>query len=120
MIDVIGGFPENVLAVRAKGRVTAKDYEQVLIPAIAAALKHHERIRVYYELGDEFEGIDAGAMFEDMKVGLAKLPHWEKIALVTDVGWIRQAASVFTFLVHGQARVFPASDVQAAKAWIVA
>jgi len=37
MIEIISELPENVLGVRAKGRVTAGDYEQVLIPAVEAA-----------------------------------------------------------------------------------
>ncbi|HWU26152.1 MAG TPA: STAS/SEC14 domain-containing protein, partial [Rhizomicrobium sp.] len=69
MIEIISELPENVLGVRAKGRVTAGDYEQVLIPAVEAALKRHDRLHFYCELGEQFEGIDPGAVFEDLKVG---------------------------------------------------
>lgn len=118
MLEIIGGLPQGVLGVRAKGRISAADYEQVLIPAVEAALKHQDKIRFYYELGAEFEGIDAGAVFEDLKVGLARLPHWEKLAVVTDVGWISQAVSAFAFLIHGQVRVFPVAQAGKARAWI--
>lgn len=118
MLEIIGGLPEGVLGVRAKGRITAADYVQVLIPAVDAALKRHNKIRFYYELGAEFEGIDAGAVFEDLNVGLGRLPHWEKLAVVTDVGWIRQAVSGFAFLIHGQVKVFPVAEAEKAKDWI--
>ena len=118
MIEIISELPENVLGVRAKGRVTAGDYEQVLIPAVEAALKRHDRLHFYYELGEQFEGIDPGAVFEDLKVGLARLPHWEKLAVVTDIAWIRQAVSAFAFLIHGKVKVFPLDGAQKAKEWI--
>jgi SpoIIAA-like len=51
MIEFIGGFPENVIAIRAKDRVTRQDYESVLIPALNDALKRHGKIRLYYEFG---------------------------------------------------------------------
>lgn len=118
MIEVIQSLPANVLGVRAKGHVTAEDYEKILIPAVEAALCQRDKIRLYYELGNEFEGMDAGAMFEDFKVGIGKLPHWEKLAVVTDVKWIKQAVSAFAFLIHGMVKVFPVSEAEAARNWI--
>jgi hypothetical protein len=89
-----------------------------LIPAVEAVLKRHDKIRFYYELGTEFEGIDPGAVFEDLKVGLGRLPHWERLAVVTDVGWIKQAVSAFAFMIHGEVRVFPVAEAENAKDWI--
>jgi hypothetical protein len=51
MIEIIDNLPDNVVGLIAKGQVTRKDYEQILIPKVEAALKRHERIRLYYELG---------------------------------------------------------------------
>jgi uncharacterized protein YlzI (FlbEa/FlbD family) len=58
MIENIESFPDNVVALVAKGQVTKKDYEQVLIPKVEAALKRHDKIRLYYELGSQFSGVD--------------------------------------------------------------
>lgn len=118
MLEIIDGLPDGVLGVRAKGRISAADYKQVLIPAVETALKRDDKIRFYYELGTEFEGIDAGAVLEDLKVGLARLPHWERLAVVTDVGWLSQAVSAFAFLIHGQVKVFPVAEANEAKVWI--
>ncbi|MGT2434138.1 STAS/SEC14 domain-containing protein (plasmid) [Cupriavidus basilensis] len=54
MIEIIEGFPGNVVAVSATGEVTRDDYEKVLIPAVEAALARREKIRIYYELGSRF------------------------------------------------------------------
>jgi hypothetical protein len=120
MITLLAGFPENVLAVKCEGHVTRKDYEGVLIPAAIQALQHHSNVRVYYEVALEFAGIDAGAVWEDFRVGVGHWSRWERIAVVTNVGWIRQAVNAFRFLMPGTLRVFAVGDAADARRWIAA
>ena len=84
MIRTLSGFPENVVAIAFKGRVTRKDYDDVLVPAVTAALQGHAKVRLYYEITAHFSGIEAGAIWEDFLVGMEHLLRWERIAVVTD------------------------------------
>lgn len=120
MIETVAGMPDSVVAFKARDRVTRRDYETVLIPGVEAALKHHDKLKLYYELGPEFTGIDPGAILEDLELGIRRLPHWEKLAVVTDVEWIRQAVNAFAFMIHGKVKVFPTSQTAAARKWIAA
>ena len=120
MIEILAGFPETVIAFSAKGRVTRQDYEKVLIPAAERALARHGKIRCYYELGGEFAGIDGAAAWEDFKLGVEHLFGWERIAVVTDVEWIRLAVNAFRFLMPGAIRVFGTGGAAEARAWIAA
>lgn len=120
MIEPIPGFPPNVLAFACKGRVTRADYETVLIPAIDKTLKTPGKLRLLYELGPAYAGFDAGAMWDDFKVGLEHLTRWERIALVTDVDWIRHTMDAMAFLMPAKVRVFPVSAEADARKWIVA
>ena len=119
MIENIEGFPDHVVALSAKGQVTKKDYEQLVIPKVETALKRHDKIRLYFELGSQFSGIDPGAVWEDLKVGVEHLTRWERMAVVTDVDWIRHMVNVFRFLMPGQMRVFATAQTSEARAWIV-
>lgn len=119
MIEIIDTFPDNVVALIAKGHVTKKDYEQVLIPQIEAALKRHDKIRLYYELGSQFSGIDPGAAWEDLKVGVEHLTRWERMAVVTDVDWMKHLIKAFWFLLPGQLRVFGTALTSEARTWIL-
>src|SRR5579871_1418816 len=119
MIESIDTFPDNVVALLAKGHVTKNDYDQVVVPKVDAALTRHKKIRLYYELGSQFAGIDPGAAWEDLIVGVEHLTSWERVAIVTDVDWIRHVINGFRFLMPGQLRVFPAADAAEAKAWIL-
>jgi SpoIIAA-like len=119
MLKLLEGFPDNVVACAAEGEVTRQDYE-VLVPKIEEALKHHARIRCYYELGSAFQGFEAAAAWEDFKLGVEHLSRWERMAVVTDVAWVRLAMLAFRFLLPGQLRVFAANQTSHARAWIMA
>ncbi len=118
MMENLPGFPDTVVAVSAKGRVSRADYETILIPAVEQALERHPKIRFWYELGPEFTGLDAGAAWEDFKVGMRHLTRWERMAVVTDVEWIRHAVDIFRFLMPGDMRSFPVSERASAREWI--
>ena len=118
MIELVEGLPGNVIAVNCTGHVTKSDYERVLIPVVESALKKQEKVRLYYRVGEEFEGIDPSAVLEDAKVGFSHLSRWERIAVVTDIEWIRLAIRAFAFLIPGPVKFFNLAQEAAARAWI--
>ena len=120
MIEQLTDFPDNVLAFVCKGQVTKSDYDTVLVPAVMNALKTHDKLRLYYETAADFGGIDPGAMWADFKVGMEHLTRWERIALVTDIDWIKYTMQFFSFMMPGATKLFPLSQAAEARAWIVA
>jgi hypothetical protein len=120
MIERIEELPDNVLGFLAKGTVTAEDYESIIMPAVEAQLEREPKIRFLYVLGDEFEGFEAAAMWDDAKLGLKHLTDWEKIAVVTDVEWLRAALLVLCFTMAERIHVFSNAELAAAKDWIAA
>lgn len=118
MIEAIQGLGEGVLGFEAKGEVTAADYEQVLVPAVDAALEGNDKLSLLYVLGDEFSGYDAGAMWQDTKLGATHLTSWERIALVTDHETYGHMARAFGFLIPAHVRVFATAELDDAKAWV--
>ncbi|QUD89543.1 STAS/SEC14 domain-containing protein [Phenylobacterium montanum] len=120
MIEKLAGFPSDVLAFACRGRVTRRDYETVLIPAAQAAFEAHDRVRLYYEIGPDFETIETGALLEDLKVGMEHLTSWDRVALVSDVDWIRNTVRLFGFLLPGRLKVFHLGEASEARHWISA
>ncbi len=120
MITPLSGFPGNVVAVACSGRVTRGDYKTVLIPAVQAALKANAKVRLYYEIDPDFSGLEPAAMLEDFSIGMEHLSRWERIAVVTDVEWIRLAVHAFGFLMPGKVRIFPLKEAISARTWIAA
>jgi SpoIIAA-like len=120
MIEIIENLPGNVVGLKATGEVTRKDYLDVVIPAVNKALKQNAKLRLYYELGSQFTGIDLGAEWEDLKVGIEHYSRWERVAVVTDVAWIRHMVGALRFLMPCEIRVFAADHAADARKWIVA
>jgi SpoIIAA-like len=118
MIEQLSTFPDNVLGFVCRGSVTRADYDTVLVPAVEKALAKHARVRIYYEIATDFTGIDPGAMWEDFKVGMEHLTRWERIAVVTDVEWIRHTFRLFGFLMPGTVKLFSTSEAARARSWI--
>ena len=118
MIESLTGLPENVIGFSARGMVTAEDYEQHIVPAVEEALQKSGKLRLLYHLGEEFVGFKAGALWEDAKVGLSHLAAWERIAVVTDVDWLRSVTKAFGFAMPGEVRVFANSEIEAARDWL--
>jgi hypothetical protein len=118
MLERMEGLPENVLGFEARGEVTGADYESVLIPAVDELLARRKSIRFLYHLGNEFAGFDAKAMWDDARVGLRHLAAWERVAVVTDVAWIRTAMKMFAFVMPGQVRIFSNGEMAEARRWL--
>jgi len=120
MIETLQGFPDKILAFACHGHVTRADYDTVLVPKVEQALKTHDKVRLYYQIGADFTGIDAGAVLEDVKVGVGHWLRWERIAVVTDVEWIKLTMKAFSFLMPGQMRMFAITEAAQARDWILA
>ena len=119
MIERLTGFPDNVVAIVCDGRVTRRDYEDVLMPLIEAALNRHEKVRLYYETGYDFMGVEPGVS-QEFNVGMDHLLRWDRIAIVTDIDWIRETVRAFSFLLPGAVEIFPLEEGPAARTWILA
>jgi hypothetical protein len=119
MIEALKDFPDNTLAFACRGHVTRRDYETVLIPAVEKALQEHEKVRLYYHIGTDFTGVDPGAVWEDFRVGAENWLRWERVAVVTDLDWIKNIMWAFGFLMPGGLRVFSTAEESKARDWIV-
>jgi hypothetical protein len=118
MIEVLPDLPDGVVGFRCADQLTRQDYETVLIPTLNAAFKSHNTLRAYCEIVG-FRGMSPGAMWDDVKVGLEHLAHWERIAIVSDIDWIIHTTKLFASLWPGEMSVFHLSDAEQARAWIV-
>lgn len=120
MIELLPGYPDNILAITARNNITGEDYESVIIPAIDAKVKAHGKIRLLYHLGPEFTGFDASAMWEDTTTGFRHFTDFEKVAFVSDVDWINHIVSAFGFLMPCPVKVFKGARLAEASDWIKA
>jgi hypothetical protein len=116
MLELIEGLPKNVVGIAVSGRLTMQDCQNLLVPAMQKSLKRHEKIRLYYELNSRFPG----AAWEELELGLEDLSRCERVAIVTDIGWVRLTVKALRFLIPSEIRVFPTVQADDGRAWITA
>ena len=111
-------MPANVVAVRASGQVTGDDYKNVLVPAIEEKLNQYDQIRLLYHLGPELRKFTTTAFWDDAKVGFHHLKDFERIAVVTDIPWIRTMTKGIGLMMPGRVRTFVNEEFDQAKEWL--
>ena len=117
--SVLGGYPDNVIALLAEGVITHGDYEETLIPIVESKIKTHGKVKLLYWCGEEFKGFSAGAMWDDARFGMIHLGDFLKIAVVSDIEWVRQSVKLFAPLIPALIQVFHNTDIEAANRWII-
>jgi len=118
VIELMSDLPEGVLGFTASGKVTGEDYEKVVVPAVEAGLEQQPRLSLIYHLGERFTGFAAAAMWDDAKIGLKHPTAWDRVAVVTDVDWIRNATKAFGFVMPCHVRTFGNDRLAEARAWV--
>lgn len=114
----IEGLPSDVVAFDARGLITARDYRDHLVPLVDAKLKTHAKLKLLMLVGPYFDGYSAGALWDDARFGLQHYTAFSKIALVSDVEWVRHSAKLFGSLMPSEVMVFDLDQLEDAKAWI--
>jgi hypothetical protein len=122
MLTVMPDFPPGSVGIEASGEITAEDYENVLLPAFEAAQEAAGggKIRMLYLLGEQFTGYSAGAMWQDTKLGVANFRAWERVAVVSDTEWVTRLMHTFGWMIPAEFKLFPVSQLDEARAWLVA
>ena len=115
---MLDGFPDDVVAVSAKGLIDHDAYAKELHPMVDASVAADGKVRLFYVLGPEFDGFTAGAAWEDTKLGLSHWSDYERIAVVTDIGWVEMGIKMFAPLMRGRVHLFGMSDWEQAKTWV--
>lgn len=73
--------PGPVLAVKCEGKLTKRDFDGFLSPAVERMHCEHEKIRILFQM-THFKGVEVGAVFADLLLGLKHFRHIERIAIV--------------------------------------
>lgn len=118
MITLIKDLPADIIGFKFKGKVTAKDYESVLMPAFKAAAKRSKELKVLWQMTKSFESFTMGAAWDDMQIGLKYFRDWKKVAFVSDKKWMNHTVSAFGFLIPGHVRTFSNKKLDDAVKWL--
>jgi SpoIIAA-like len=115
MIKELSDLPPGVVGFELAGTVHAEDYRDVVRPVLQRAYASDE-FRFVIVI-PEFHGLTGGALWQDLRVGVEHLHAWKRIALVTDIDWVRHMTELFGWMTPGEVEVFPLAQREEAIAW---
>jgi SpoIIAA-like len=122
MIEEIADMPAGTVGLRVWGEVTGADYTDVLLPVVSKAAEDDGDIRLVFQAGPDFERFSASMIAADTTKGLSfGVRHWsawKRMAVVTDVEWLRNAMQMLGWMTPGEARLFALDELQQAKEWV--
>jgi hypothetical protein len=115
MIKELDGLPPGVIGFEARGKLRAEDYRDVVLPALERAAEGGD-VRFVIVMSD-FDGMSGGALWQDLKLGIEHLRAWKRIALVTDIEWMRHMTELFGWMTPGETKTFTLAQRQEAIGW---
>jgi hypothetical protein len=118
LIEEIAGLPEGTLGFKITGDVTGHDYDSVLTPAIDKAIEKYNHIRLLAQVGPDFGSYSLDAIWDDAKLGLRHWNGFERVAVVTDVGWIQMGVKAMAFMMPCPVQLFAIGQLDDAKRWL--
>lgn len=118
MLERLKDLPQGIDGLKAVGKVTREDYNNVLEPILDDARREGRRVRFLYQLGAEFDGFTPGAAWEDVKIGFRSLRLFDGCAVVSDASWLRESARLIGFMMPCPVRVFENQAREQAVEWL--
>ncbi|MFP4314258.1 MAG: STAS/SEC14 domain-containing protein [Alphaproteobacteria bacterium] len=117
MMEIIEDLPDGVVGIATKGKITHEDYQNVVIPGIEKALETHDKVSVMFILED-LPGMEMAALWDDTKFGLQHWRDFKRMALVTDLDWVRNMTAFFAWMIPAEVKMFALDQEQEARNWV--
>ena len=112
------GASDDILHVSAVGKITAEDYEKLLLPILEKIRSEGKKLRLLLIFGQDFDGYTAGAAWEDAKLGLRYMRVIERCAVVSDIKWIKNLTHFFGSLIPCTVTTYGSNGLSEAKEWL--
>ncbi len=120
MITVLPESTGNTLVLRAVGKLTDQDYKDVLIPRLDSIIREHGTAQFLLDMGDDFQGWETEALWDDARFGLAHRNDFTKMGVIGGPRWVEWALKLGSVLIRGEIRSFSPGERAAAMEWIQA
>ncbi len=118
MIERLDDLPPGIDGLRASGTVSEADYEAAVRPLLEDAARTHRRLRILYHVGPAFDGYTLGGAWADVRLGLRHLEVFERVAVVSDVLWIRAVLRLAGAALPCPVAIFAEAQWDAALTWL--
>lgn len=118
MLHILPETAGDIMVLQATDKLTAKDYQDIFLPLLEEKVAAHGSVRCLLYLDHNFIGWDAGALWEDTKLGLKHRQDFTRLAVVGGAAWVDWAVSLGELFIAGEAQHFSENQFLQALHWI--
>jgi len=112
---------KKMIELGVTGKITSSEYDKIF-EAVKKRLDEWDEVRVL-EVIDGFEGIEAMALWKDLKYAFSDFPKINhkisKCAVVADAKWIELMSMVLGTFLKGELKFFPKEAERDARSWLL-
>lgn len=117
MITQIHNVPNNMVAFRAEGEVTKKDFD-IVKEQVSQLVEHQDKLNYLLYLDTDVKDFTAGAWVEDALLGIQNITKWNRAAIISDSESVQNFTSVFSKVMPGEFRGFDKNHFDQAVSWV--
>lgn len=111
MITQIENLQSNIVGFRAIGKITEKDFTEVVMPKVKLLIDKTHKLNYLLLLETSIKNFTVGAWMKDAMMGIKHLTKWNRAAIVSDVKAIRNFTNFFSYLMPGEFKGFEHKDL---------
>ncbi len=117
MYQVLEESSGNFIALKAVGKITAKDYD-TLVPYLEKAIEREGPLCLFCDV-TEFSGVEIAAAWRDLKFSMGHLRDFRRIALVGGRKWMEWIVRLTAPMFKGEINFFGPCHAEEARAWLL-
>lgn len=118
MLYVLPETTGDIIVLQANGTLTSSDYTETFLPLFDHVKNTHPEVRLLITFAPDFEGFEAGAIWEDAKFGLQHTNDFYRVAIVSNEKWMEWMTKVADLLTQGEMRHYRMTQLLEALRWI--
>jgi len=117
MLEILPESQGNILGVKATGKLTSREFQEILVPRLKAMIQEHGWVRVLFSLEKDIQGWDLEALQRE-GFGREDLKAFQRIAVVGASWQVSLQMKLVAFLISGEVRNFSRAEIAEAWIWI--
>ena len=106
----------RILVVQVTGKLVKADYGPFL-HEFERLFRQHGKLRLLFDMTG-FRGLDAGAMWEDLKFDIKHFSDIDRLAMVGEKKWQESMVMFFKPFTKATVRYFDHADAANARKWL--
>lgn len=118
MVQLLEDFPPHVAAYRARGKVNADEYRNIVMRRIDEVADAYGKVDFLVLLETGFQNYSPGAFINYFIISFRHFTRWRRMAIVTDQAWLGRLYECIGLVVPGTIKSYPLQRFREAKQWV--